>query len=55
MEDKVSKEIKDKYNEEFGEIDYYGEFVSSYFNWTSPDELKRSVEKLENITKKGEK
>ena len=33
----------------------YGEFVSSYFGWVTPEKQKRSVEKLENITKKDEK
>ncbi len=33
----------------------YGEFVSSYFGWVSPEKQKDRVEELENITKKEEK
>lgn len=29
----------------------YGEFVSSYFNWITPQKQKEVVDKLENITK----
>jgi hypothetical protein len=30
----------------------YGEFVSSYFGWVSPEKQKDRVEELEKITKK---
>lgn len=33
----------------------YGEFVSSYFSWISPEKQKDRVEELEKITKKEEK
>lgn len=33
----------------------YGEFVSSYFGWVSPENQKDRVEELEKITKKEEK
>ena len=29
----------------------YGEFISSFFGWVSPEEQKEQVNKLENITK----
>ena len=29
----------------------YGEFISSYFAWIPPEEQKRRVEELQNITK----
>ena len=29
----------------------YGEFVSSFFGWISPEEQKEQTHKLENITK----
>lgn len=47
-----NKEIKDKFNEEYGQIKYYGEFVSSCFNWMTLDENKKNAKRLENITKK---
>ena len=33
----------------------YGEFISSFFTWKTPEKQKKVVEKLENITKKDEK
>lgn len=33
----------------------YGEFVSSFFGWISPEKQKDRVEELEKITKKEEK
>ena len=33
----------------------YGEFVSSYFGWVSPEKQKGRGEELEKITKKEEK
>jgi hypothetical protein len=32
----------------------YGEFISSYFAWIPLSKQKEKVEKLENITKKGD-
>ena len=43
------KETKKEYGEDATK---YGEFVSSYFGWVSPEEQKKQVKKLENITKK---
>ncbi len=33
------------------DVTKYGEFISSYFAWVSPEQQKNTVEKLENITK----
>ena len=33
----------------------YGEFISSFFTWKTPEKQEKVVEKLENITKKDEK
>ena len=33
----------------------YGEFISSYFTWKTPEEQKDVVKRLENVTKKEEK
>lgn len=33
----------------------YGEFISSFFGWVTPEKQKDKVEELENITKNGEK
>lgn len=30
----------------------YGEFIPSYFTWVTPEEQRKTVERLENITKK---
>lgn len=32
----------------------YGEFMSSYFSWISPNKQRKNAKKLENITKKQE-
>ena len=29
----------------------YGEFISSFFGWISPEEQKKQAQKLEDITK----
>ena len=48
--------MKDKKNPEKYELaddsTKYGEFISSYFAWIPPEEQKRKVEELQNITKK---
>ena len=50
MEDKKSKKF------EIGEdATKYGEFISSYFAWVTPDQQREIVEKLENITGDKEK
>lgn len=33
----------------------YGEFITSYFAWVTPEKQKNKVEKLENIDKKNKK
>ena len=33
----------------------YGEFISSYFAWITPEEQKKKVEKLQEITEEGSK
>lgn len=38
--------------EENEDVTKYGEFISSYFAWTSLENQKEIVNKLENITKK---
>ncbi len=43
--------------EEIGEIEdatKYGEFVSSYFTWISPEIQKQKAKELEDITKEEE-
>lgn len=37
------------------EKDYNSEFVPEYFAWVTMEEQKRTVEKLEKITKKNKK
>lgn len=49
----MEKMNKDK--RERGDSTKYGEFVSSYFGWVSPENQKDRVEELEKITKKEEK
>ena len=47
----MDKEEKSK--KEIGEdATQYGEFISSYFTWKTPEQQKEIVNKLENITKK---
>lgn len=44
-----------EYREENGEdVTKYGEFVSSYFLWVTPEKQKENAKKLENITKNKE-
>ena len=33
----------------------YGEFISSFFSWVSPEEQKENAKKLEKITKNKKK
>ena len=47
--------MKDRKNKEIGEdATQYGEFISSFFSWTNPEEQKKKVKELEKITKKEE-
>lgn len=60
MNKKSKKEQKEKQVElginEVGEdATKYGEFISTYFAWVSLPEQKKTVEKLQNITKKEDK
>ena len=47
MEEKNKIEDKD--------IEKYGEFMSSYFEWTSLEDQKKIANRLENITKNKKK
>ena len=47
MEEKNKKDDKD--------IEKYGEFMSSYFEWTSLEDQKKIANRLENITKNKKK
>lgn len=39
-------------NEEVEDTTKYGEFISSYFGWTTLSKQKKRAEELENIEKK---
>lgn len=43
--------MNNNYKEEKEDATKYGEFVSSYFNWITPEKQKEVAEKLEDITK----
>ena len=47
------KEDKDKIINE--DTTKYGEFVSSYFEWITPDEQKQKAKELEQLGKKDKK
>lgn len=48
-----NKKINEKITfDEGDDITPYGEFMSSYFAWTSLDDQKKIAEKLNNATKK---
>ncbi len=47
--------MNNNYNEENEDTTKYGEFISSYFAWTTLENQKEIVDKLENITKKKKK
>lgn len=51
MDKKNKKETKDIYED----TTKYGEFVSSYFGWTTLEKQKQRAEELENITKNNKK
>lgn len=48
MEDK-----KEKFEAE--DSTKYGEFISSYFEWISPEKQKENAKRLDKITKKNKK
>lgn len=39
-------------NEENEDVTKYGEFISSYFVWITPERQKKKAEELAKITKK---
>ena len=47
------KEDKDKIIKE--DTTKYGEFVSSYFEWITPDEQRKKAKELEQLGKKDKK
>ena len=38
-------------NEEMEDVTKYGEFISSYFKWLTPEEQKKRANELNEITK----
>lgn len=44
--------MNNNYKEENEDTTKYGEFISTYFAWRTPEEQKKIVNKIENITKK---
>ena len=52
MEDKNNNPEKFEIGEDATK---YGEFISTYFAWISPEEQKKKVEKLQNITDDSQK
>ena len=53
MRDNNNKQVNKK--EKIEDTTKYGEFISSFFTWETPENQKQIVKKLENITKKEEK
>ena len=49
MDEKGREELRDE------DVTKYGEFISSYFAWVTPEQQQTIVEKLENMTKDEEK
>ena len=49
----IMKEDKDKIIKE--DTTKYGEFVSSYFEWITPDEQRQKAKELEQLGKKDKK
>ena len=41
-------------DESLEDVTKYGEFVSSYFAWTTPERQKRRAKELDKMTKKDE-
>lgn len=48
--DKMKTEIGDI--EEFEDVTKYGEFISSYFAWLTPEKQKKKANEIENMTDK---
>ena len=48
---KNKKNNFDKKTDSIEDSTKYGEFISSFFGWETPDTQKEIVEKLQNITK----
>ena len=47
--------MKNKKNKEIGkDATQYGEFISSFFSWITPNRQKENVKRLEKMTKKQE-
>lgn len=46
------RDLKKENIEQLENVTKYGEFVSSYFVWLTPEEQKRKAKKMEEITKK---
>ena len=42
-------------DEDTEDVTKYGEFVSTYFAWITPERQKRRAKELDNMTKKEEK
>lgn len=49
-DDKDINEIEK--DESMEDVTKYGEFISSYFAWISPDRQKKRAKELNNMTKK---
>ena len=48
----MSKKDKKDKNEEYEDTTKYGEFISSFFGWTTLKRQKQRADELEEITKK---
>lgn len=46
------KDNKEKQIKEKEDATKYGEFISSFFEWITPDKQKENAEKMENMTDK---
>jgi formiminotetrahydrofolate cyclodeaminase len=52
MNRNVNKKRRENKEEIEEDTTKYGEFISSYFAWISPEEQKERAKKLQDITKK---
>ena len=41
-------------DEDIEDVTKYGEFISSYFAWVTPERQKKRAKELDNMTKKDE-
>ena len=48
-----NKEIKNEHENGIEDTTKYGEFVSSFFEWMTPEEQKRRAKHLENLENEG--